>query len=107
LKPPLVYSFSPSAAAAIGWTKIILAALIQAGLLILVIVWAKLRRTARKDKKDDVIDLRFRSHFPVVLLGLICGRLALSVALLEIAIICPDQSLPEGHGQPTCSSTRK
>jgi hypothetical protein len=98
----LIISYSKDAADSIGWWKIAGAAFIQVVVFLVGVIGVarKISLVRQGQFKEPVHS--YRNYIPVVVLGLIVAGLALSATLLQIGIVCPDNKLPEGRGQPTC-----
>lgn len=98
-----VFALSHNAAPLIGWGKVAIAISIQIVLLVSVTIWARTKRKRTSEVSGVKIKLGFPDNFSILLAGLVCAGLTLSLSLLHIAIVCPSESLPEGRGRPMCS----
>lgn len=95
-----VTAYSKEAALTIGWGYVAGASLTQClVLLTVVLVHAKWSLLLRQDETAWPLDnLRKIAAFLVfVLVGI-----SLSITLLQIGIVCPEEGFPTSRGKPTC-----
>ena len=97
-------AYSNEAALTVGWGYVAGAALTQClVLLTIVLIRAKWGRLFRQDETTWPLDSLRKI---AVFLVLVFVGMSLSIALLQVGIVCPEEGFPGSRGKPMCELTR-